>query len=319
MPRNPLLNQAIALSSAGRNAEAVALLRQVAATGDPEGLGVLAEITWRGGLAEQDPVRARILYEQAAARGLAKAVPIVTNLLASGVAGKQDWAHALERLRAEARGQPARKRALDLIAAMDLDDLGNPRGVPEGQRLSEDPDVIQFAGLFTKAECAYLMQATGSAFEPSMVYDSNRRLVRDEIRTSDGSTIHWLIEDPAIVALNRRVATVSGSVYENGEALALLRYSPGQEYRPHFDYVGGAGNRRLQTALIYLNDEYEGGETAFVRSGLKVKGAAGDLVLFRNDGADGGPNPLSEHAGLPVTRGTKFLATRWIRESRWIP
>lgn len=319
MPRNPLLNQAIALSSAGRNAEAVAMLRKVASTGDPEALGALAEATWRGGLVEQDPVAARSLYEQAAAKGHANAALIVTNLLASGVAGKRDWGASLTRLRAEAAPHPARKRALELIEAMALDADGDPTGVPEGRRLSDNPEVVHFTGLFTPAECQHLMQASGNAFEPSMVYDSSRRLVRDQIRTSDGATIHWLIEDPTVVAINRRIAAVSGSAYENGEALALLRYSPGQEYRPHFDFVGGTGNRRLLTALIYLNDGYEGGETRFVRTGLTVKGGVGDVVLFHNEGADGGPNPLSEHAGLPVTRGQKYLATRWIREARWIP
>jgi prolyl 4-hydroxylase len=319
MARHPILNQVIALSSAGRNAEAVQLLRQVASTGDPEALGALAELTWRGGLAEQDPVRARAIYEQAAQRGHSKARLIVTNLLASGVAGARDWDQAMTRLREEARTDPARKRALDLIEAMALNDEGDPISVPQGKRLSTDPDVQHFSGLFTAAECQHLMQATGSAFEPSMVFDSNRRLVRDEIRTSDGATIHWLIEDPAISALNRRISAVSGTAYENGEALALLRYSPGQEYRPHFDFVSGAANRRLKTALVYLNDDYEGGETQFVQTGLAVKGGAGDVILFSNEGADGGPNPLSEHAGLPITRGMKYLATRWIRESRWIP
>ena len=87
----------------------------------------------------------------------------------------------------------------------------------------------------------------------------------------------------------------------------------------HFDFVKGADNRRLMTALIYLNDDYEGGETEFVRTGLKIKGKTGDVILFRNDGDDTGPNPNSEHAGLPVTKGAKYLATRWIREERWIP
>jgi prolyl 4-hydroxylase len=319
MPRHPLLSQAVALSSAGRNAEAVQLIRQVAATGDAEALGVLAEMTWRGGLVQQDPKQARKLFEQAAARGHGKSNLVVTNLLASGVGGKQDWGQALDRLRTEARQIPARRKALNLVETMDLDAKGNPKSVPDGERLSKDPDVLQFTQLLSSAECRYLMEATGNQFEPSMVYDANRQLVRDEIRTSDGSTIHWLVEDPAVVALNRRIAAASGSNYESGEALALLRYSPGQEYRPHFDFVKGAENRRLMTALIYLNDDYEGGETAFVRTGLKVKGKTGDVILFRNNGADGGPNPLSEHAGLPITKGVKFLATRWIREARWIP
>lgn len=314
-----MLNQAIALSSAGRNAEAVALLRQVASTGDPEALGVLAEATWRGGLVEQNPVGARRLYEQAAAKGHANAALIVTNLLASGVAGERDWGAALARLRAEAVLHPARKVSLELIEAMALDANGDPTAVPDGRRLSDDPEVVHFTGLLTPDECRHLMQASGNAFEPSTVYDSSRRLVRDPIRTSDGATIHWLIEDPAVVAVNRRIAAVSGSAYENGEALALLRYSPGQEYRPHFDFVGGVANRRLLTALIYLNDGYRGGETSFVRTGLTIKGRAGDVVLFNNEGVDGGPNPLSQHAGLPVTKGQKYLATRWIREARWIP
>ena len=319
MSRNPLLKQAIALSAGGRNAEAIALLRQVASTGDVEALGVLAEATWRGGLVKQDPVAARALYEQAASRGHANARLIVTNLLASGVAGKRDWPEALARLRTEAREFPARKKVLDVIDGMGLDQEGDPLSVPEGNRLSTDPDVVLFTRLFTNAECEHLMRATGSMFQPSMVYDSSRQLVRDEIRTSDGATIHWLIEDPAVVAMNRRVAAISRCPYENGEALALLRYSPGQEYRPHFDFVGGVPNRRLHTALIYLNEGYDGGETQFVRTGLAVKGGTGDLLLFNNEGADGGPNPLSEHAGLPVTRGQKYLATRWIREGRWIP
>lgn len=319
MPRHPMLNHAVALSNAGRNAEAVQLVRQVAATGDPEALGVLAEMTWRGGLVEQNPKQARTLFEQAAGRGNTNANLIVTNLLASGVAGKQDWKQALERLRVEARQVPARRKTLNLIEAMDLDAEGNPKAVPEGKQLSDDPLVFHFAGLLTPEECRYLMEATGDRFEPSMVYDSNRQLVRDQIRTSDGSAIHWLIEDPAVVALNRRIAAVSGSSYEGGEALALLRYSPGQEYRPHFDFVKGAENRRLMTALIYLNEDYEGGETEFVRTGLKVKGRTGDVILFHNEGGDGGPNPMSEHAGLPITKGVKYLATRWIREARWIP
>ena len=113
-----MLNQAIALFQAGRNADAVQLIRQVAASGEPEALGVLAEMTWRGGMVEQDPRRARILYEQAATRGNANASLIITNLLASGVAGKQDWSLALDRLRVEARQIPARRKALNLIEAM---------------------------------------------------------------------------------------------------------------------------------------------------------------------------------------------------------
>ena len=319
MPRHPSLLQAIALSNQGRTAEAIQLIRETASTGDPEALFVLGEMTWRGGLVEQEPVRARTLFEYAAAKGHAGASLLVTNLFASGVAGKQSWQGSVERLRVEARVDPDRRAMLDLLDQMAIDGEGNPLAPPVGIERSEDPDVRHFPALLTSAECDFLRRVTGDAFEPSMVFDSNRKLVRNDIRTSDGATIHWLIENPAVVALNRRIASISGSAYEDGEALALLRYSPGQEYRPHFDFVDTVANRRLQTALIYLNDGYDGGETQFIRTGLTVKGDKGDVILFRNDGPDGRVNPLSEHAGLPVTSGVKYLATRWIREARWIP
>jgi prolyl 4-hydroxylase len=56
-----------------------------------------------------------------------------------------------------------------------------------------------------------------------------------------------------------------------------------------------------------------------VKTGLTVKGRQGDVLVFRNIGPDGGFDPLSEHAGLPVTGGIKYLASRWIREARHTP
>ena len=74
---------------------------------------------------------------------------------------------------------------------------------------------------------------------------------------------------------------------------------------------------RVLTALIYLNDDYEGGETSFTSIGLNVKGRTGDVLVFRSQGPDGNVEPLSWHAGLPVIRGTKYLASRWIHQRRY--
>ena len=152
--------------------------------------------------------------------------------------------------------------------------------------ISERPHARMFEGLLTEQECAYLITAAGE-FEPSMVYDPAGQLVRDTIRTSDGATFHWDIEDPAIHAINRRLAAASRTDYDAGEALQVLRYAPGQQYRPHFDWVGSAANQRLWTALIYLNEAYEGGATAFVRTDIEVRGRTGDVLLFSNARPDG--------------------------------
>lgn len=312
------LDDVLSLIDSGQTDEGVPLLREIASTGDPQALFALADMTWSGTGIPQDPERGRLLFEYAASRGHTQANLLVTNLLGNGVAGKRDWATALHRLQVEAQKLPGRQRALDLLRAMDIDANGDPRTTPSAEVVADEPYARLYREVLTKTECAYLIDMAEDGFRPSMVYDNQRQLVRDTIRTSDGAAFHWLIEDPAIHALNRRIAAVTGTAYEAGEPLQALRYCPGQEYRPHFDYVDGAEIQRLWTALIYLNEDYEGGETAFVRTGVEVKGRTGDVLVFRNTREDGGPEPLAEHSGKPVTAGTKYLATRWIRASRWI-
>lgn len=318
-PRHPLLARAFELSKSGRNAEAVVLVNRLAAQGEPEALYTLAEMKWRGGMVPQDPVQGRELYRRAGEAGHAAAATASTNLLASGIAGARDWPRALQRLREEARSHPRRRQALALLDRMKLTPEGDPESVRPGEELSKSPRVILFQRLFSAAECDFLRQAAEPGYGPSVVNDAAGRMVRDSIRTSDGSTIHWLIEDPAVHALNRRLAAASGTAAEQGEAMQILRYRPGQQYHPHLDFVRSSENQRVMTALVYLNHDYKGGETCFIKTGLKVKGRKGDALVFHSALEDRNPDPMSEHAGLPVTSGTKFLASRWIRERRWVP
>ena len=98
------------------------------------------------------------------------------------------------------------------------------------------------------------------------------------------------------------------------EALYVIRYRPGQEYRPHFDALPGLHNQRAWTAITYLNDDFEGGATVFPELSISVRLGAGDVLIFRNIDQESRPDPRMRHAGEPVTRGVKWIATRWIRE-----
>ena len=316
--RDPRVVQALAAFQAGRKPEGLLALNRLIADGVGEAARILGELRW-GGLHDPDPAAGRALFERAAALGDPTAAHYATNLLASGIAGPRDWAGALARLEDEAKRDPARRAALDLIGRMKLDDAGDPAALRPGERISEAPDVLRHSALFTAAECAYVLDVAKPGYAPSTVYDSQRRLVRDPIRSSDGATLHWLIEDPAIHAINRRIAAASATDAAQGEAAQVLRYQPGQQYRPHFDFVRAAPNQRVLTALVWLNHDYKGGETVFPRAGLKLKPRKGDAVVFRNALPGGEVDPLTEHAGLAVTRGTKFLYSRWIREARWVP
>ncbi len=64
-----------------------------------------------------------------------------------------------------------------------------------------------------------------------------------------------------------------------------------------------------------MSDGYEGVETDFPDLGITIRGAIGDVLLFRSLDEAGRLDPRTRHAGLPVTGGVKWLATRWIRQA----
>jgi prolyl 4-hydroxylase len=269
----------------------------------------------RGEGGARDLPGARELFRQAAAGGRVDAAVIYANFLAAGVGGPRDWGASLRLLAALAEASPRSRRELERIQAMALDGQGDPLSVPAGETLCEAPALTRFPGLFSAEECAWLAGAAAPMLEPAVVIEpGSGRQVRDPVRVCDSVGFTWPLENPAVHALNRRLAAASGTAVGQGEPLQVLRYRPGGEYRPHFDAIPGFANQRAMTILIWLNDDYEGGETHFPTAGLKLKGGPGDALLFRNTGPDGRPDPASGHSGLPVTAGEKLIASRWIRE-----
>jgi len=108
------------------------------------------------------------------------------------------------------------------------------------------------------------------------------------------------------------------------ESPAILHYSGGQEFRPHFDILldpkapdyaekFAAGQQRALTFLLALNDDYEGGETEFPDIGARWRGAKGSALFFWNVEPDGSVDRRMRHAGRAVTRGEKWMFSQWIR------
>jgi prolyl 4-hydroxylase len=197
---------------------------------------------------------------------------------------------------------------------------GQPATRFHSELIGTKPDVRLFKSLLSTAECAQLATVARDLLEPAQIVDpvtGKHRL--DPVRTSLGAVIGPTRENLVVAAIIRRLAAISDSAWDQGEPLSILCYQPGQQYRPHHDGLPSAANQRINTLIVYLNEDYDGGETEFLASGLRVKGRAGDAILFSNVDADGSIDPLSRHAGLPVTRGNKWIATRWIREKRHDP
>lgn len=89
------------------------------------------------------------------------------------------------------------------------------------------------------------------------------------------------------------------------EPYNMLRYRGGQHYKAHADGTTNTG--RSISAIVYLNDDYEGGEVEFVNFGIKIKPEPGMLLLFPS-------NYAYRHVAHPVTDGTKYAIVTWIKD-----
>ena len=86
------------------------------------------------------------------------------------------------------------------------------------------------------------------------------------------------------------------------EHMNVNKYLPGERYHAHAD--AGPGQNREISALVYLNDVAEGGQTEFIYQGVSVWPKVGRLVIFPS-------NYAYAHAAHPPTSGTKYSAAFW--------
>lgn len=300
------------LASAGRHADAADRLIAAASAGDADALFLLGAWRISGQVVARDMNAARDLMGKAASAGHSDATFFFGTFTANGTGGAADWKAGraiLERI----ADRPDVARQMSMIGRMLVAEDGEPTSLPDSQILSDQPFVRSAEAFLNDEECDYLVRSSEPRLQPSLVIDrATGRALPHPDRKSDGAFFGVGHEDLVVNAINRRIAAISGTRPEQAEPLQILRYGVGGEFRPHFDFVKEGGNQRIMTAIVYLTDEYEGGETRFLRTGLDFRGRKGDLLLFRNVTEDGRQDPLTEHAGLPVRKGTKTVASRWI-------
>lgn len=193
-------------------------------------------------------------------------------------------------------------------------------GHPVKVTVSTDAPVVRvLEGLLTPEECDALIAEASPRLARSLTVDVDGRQQTDQRRTSQGM-FFAIGETPLVQRIEQRIADLLAIPVSHGEGLQILHYRPGQEYEPHFDWfnpdqpgfsmVTARGGQRIASVVMYLNTPEEGGGTAFPRIGLTVTAMRGSAVYFAYDTGD----DASLHAGLPVIKGEKWIATTWLRE-----
>jgi prolyl 4-hydroxylase len=200
--------------------------------------------------------------------------------------------------------------------------------LPAAETLHQGPLIRRLPGVIPPLVLDAVISLAAPLVKRSQIVDARTGEVRaDPMRNSSHVTLNPRQHDHVLEALERCISRVSGIPALNGEFLQILRYRPGEEFRPHVDYFNerGAGayqsladgGQRAQTVLMYLNEDYTGGSTYFPELGLNIQGRRGDMLHFHNLGADGLGHRDSLHAGMRVMTGEKWLLSQWIRSDAY--
>ncbi|MBT9487557.1 MAG: 2OG-Fe(II) oxygenase [Rubrivivax sp.] len=215
-------------------------------------------------------------------------------------------------------GSPVPEPAVgDGVAVIDVD--GHPVRV---LLTMKSPRVVLFGGLLTDEECdALVEEARPRLARSETVVNATGASEVNAARTSDGM-FFLRGESPLIQRIENRVAKLLAWPVKWGEGLQVLHYRPGAEYKPHHDYFDPAhsgteavlkrGGQRVGTLVMYLNTPERGGATTFPDVALDVAAIKGNAVFFSYDKPH--VNTRTLHGGAPVVAGTKWVATKWLRE-----
>lgn len=186
-----------------------------------------------------------------------------------------------------------------------------------------NPNLAVLDGVLTDTECEQLIRLANNKVKPSEVIEPDGRRHISQVRTSEG-TYFAHAENAIVDRLERRLAALIGKPVDHAEPLQILHYLPGGEYLPHHDYfvpkddayseVLSTGGQRVATMIVYLNQVAGGGETVFPELELTVRPRRGSAVYFEYCNGTGDLDSRLLHAGCPVSKGEKWIATKWIRQ-----
>ena len=308
------------LEAQGRHELARGWYGRLFQSGDRQGLYLLAI-----SLLQNEPLNPEqgvAMIKAAAAGGDPQAQLICAGLAAQDDALNDRWSIALGYLGAAAAGGIASARQELAIVGADFPSLLAPKPF---EFVSHDPRILVSRGFASARECDWQMEAARPRTVPGQIYDprTGTGFEARDIRNNSAAAFGVLETGVLLCALRSRLRASVDLGGHDFEPLMVLHYETGQQFAPHFDFIDpeqpalrediAQKGQRVATLLIYLNDDFTGGQTAFPTLGYSFKGGKGDALLFWNVDAQGRPDRRMLHAGMPPLSGKKWVLSQWIR------
>ena len=178
-----------------------------------------------------------------------------------------------------------------------------------------------YKDLITPQEGEYIIKKAQESFISSETLAGMDK----NIRNSEQSWINK--NDPVVKEIYRRLSEQFNFNVENAESLQVVKYQPGGFYKPHHDACCDdnelcdnfkrRSGQRIMTILIYLNNDFEEGETSFPNLDLKLKPPTYGGVVFYTLNKDKKCETTALHSGTPVKSGIKYACNIWVREFKF--
>jgi predicted 2-oxoglutarate/Fe(II)-dependent dioxygenase YbiX len=155
---------------------------------------------------------------------------------------------------------------------------------------------------WTTHECIdFIAKSEDIGYEPAKVGTANVQVVMEGVRNNERVIYKDMqLADSLWQQLKPYAPEKIGNSIAVGlnELFRFYKYQPGQKFKKHRDqsYVRENGEASYYTFMIYLNDNYKGGETTF--NDIVIKPKQGMALLFFHD---------LEHEGSAVMQGIKYV------------
>lgn len=179
------------------------------------------------------------------------------------------------------------------------------------QALSTTPRIYLVDDFATPAEIAHVLELASDT----------QALATQGIEAQHnftGFSFEMPVNDSVLTSLTERTYELVRMGNRCGATLRFRRYAPGEYHPLHLDTYKILDWTLIRTALLYLTDVADGGETHFPQAQpapVSVKPKAGRLVMWFNHLADGSVDQRSIHESLPVKNGEKATLTNFVYQS----
>lgn len=170
------------------------------------------------------------------------------------------------------------------------------------QKINWHPEIIGVKNFLTKHECQfYIAESERKGFKEAKISRHGKQVMMKNVRNNDRVLF---FDEKLANQIWEKIKPFTNSIgmYKPiglNEMFRVYKYTKGQRFNMHRDgsYRRNDEEVSFYSFLIYLNEDFDGGETYF-ENGIYIKPHTGDALLFHH--------PL-RHEGQEITKGVKYV------------